>query len=55
MTYDYRIAFLTQYDRDLIPKEPVTFRHPLQVGDILQLEEMVSSTWYALSLTPPPA
>lgn len=39
MTYDYRIAFLTQYDRDLIPKDPVTFRHPLQVGDIVQLEE----------------
>ena len=39
MTYDYHIKFLTPYDRDLIPKEPVTFRHPLQVGEILQLEE----------------
>lgn len=39
MTYDYRIEFLTHYDPDLIPNGPVTFRHPLQVGDILQLEE----------------
>jgi hypothetical protein len=39
MTYDYRIEFLTQYDADLIPKDPVTFRHPLQVGDIIQLED----------------
>lgn len=39
MTYDYHIEFLTQYDPDLIREVPVTFRHPLQVGDILQLDE----------------
>lgn len=36
MTYDYYIEFFA--DRPS-PQRPIQFRHPLQVGDILQLEK----------------
>ena len=39
MTYDYFIQFLTQHDTDLIPDSAVSFKHALQVGDVIQLDE----------------
>lgn len=42
MTYNYYIQFLTQFDRDLLPKNPVTFHNPIQVGDLIYLEDAVT-------------
>jgi len=39
MTYDYYIQFLTQFDRDQLPKGPVTFHNPIQAGDLIFLDD----------------
>lgn len=34
----YYIRFLTHFDRDLTPQEPIAFLNPVHAGDLVQLD-----------------